>query len=230
MPKTLADLRAAKTTSRPERAYTACLAQHLVAEVGSLTDELASVEARSRRSDDDEDDAGPKKRLAGPPRVEEIKARLAEILDEMAEHEGELRIRAVEDGEWRRWTNEHPARDEDEPGHQRDQTVAYGYCNADDLIDDLATYAHSWNGEELTGDDWSLISDRLSPADKKQIASLVVSMHESDVSIPKWRSALSANLANGRDSSSRNDSESPTADSTAGSRLSDTSTSAPTET
>ena len=230
MSKTLADLRAAKATSRPERAYTVCLAQHLVAEVGSLTDELASLDARSV-GEDGEETEGPKKRLGGgPPRVEEIKARLADLLEEMSEYEGELRIRAVDDGEWRRWTNEHPARDENQPGHKRDQAVTFGYCNADDLIDDLGTYAHSWNGEEMSGDDWTVIAASVSAADKKQIASLVVSMHESDISIPKWRSALSASLASERASNLRNGSASPTADSTGGSPRNGTSTTTPTGT
>jgi hypothetical protein len=197
MSKSLAELRAAKTRSRPEHAYTVCLAQHLVAEVRSLTEELAALDVRKQRDEDGEQDGPPKRLGEGEtPRAEEIKARLAEVLDEMADHEGELRIRAnVEDGEWRRWTNAHPARDEDQPGHKRDQDVTGGYCNADDLIDDLARYVHSWNGEPLEEGDWEALG--VSPADQKRLATMVVSLYESDVSIPKWRSALSENLRNG---------------------------------
>jgi hypothetical protein len=195
MPKSLADLRASRPQSRPERAYTVCLAQHLVAEVGTLTEELQSIAVRAVKADDEDHDDGPPKRLGegDPPRAEEIRTRLRELLDEMAEYEGELRVRATRtDGDWRRWTNEHPARDEDEPGHKRDQEVTGGFCNADALIDDLGTYAWSWNGERLEAGDWDVLG--VSPADQKRIGTLVVSLYESDASIPKWRSALSENL------------------------------------
>ena len=196
MPKSLADLRSARPQSRPERAYTVCLAQHLVAEVSTLTEELQGLAVRAVRNGDDEDSDGPPKRQAQSDdelRADEIRARLREVLDEMAEYEGELRIRAVrDDGDWRRWTNEHPAREEGEPGHKRDLEVTGGFCNADDLIDDLGTYAWSWNGERLEDGDWTLLG--ISPADQKRIATLVVSLYESDASIPKWRSALSENL------------------------------------
>lgn len=219
MAKSLADLRAAKPKSRPERVYTVCLAQHLVAEVGSLTDELASLEAAASG-----ENPGPK-RLAGDPRVDEIKERLSALLEEMGEHEGELRLRALPDGEWRRWTNEHPARAEGEPGAKRDGAVSFGFCNADDLIDALGLFAISWNSEPLEDGDWDILTESISAADKKHLAATVVQMHESDISIPKWRQLLSANLRNESGGSSPEASESPTSDSTAGSPPSDTSTS-----
>lgn len=212
MPKSLADLRATPSQSRPERAYTVCLAQHLVAEVGGLTDELHALQVKildieEQLPSSDDDEGKEPQRLTPSPEVQqlrderdrlkqratEIRGRLRELLDEMAEHEGELRIRAaVDDGAWRRWTNEHPAREKDQPGHQRDQEVTGGYCNADDLIDALGTYAWSWNGERFADGDWDLLG--VPPADKKHIATLVVNLYESDASLPKWRSALSESL------------------------------------
>lgn len=213
MPKSLAEHRAAKPRARAERAHTVCLAPHLVAEVGTLTDELQSVAVKIEQVErqlpsEDDSKGGPPQRLNDSPenqalrsqrddlkdRAEQIKARMSELLDEMAEDEGELRVRAVDDGDWRLWTDQHPAREKGEPGHKRDEEVTGGYCNADDLIDDLATYVWSWNGERLADGDWDLLG--VSPADKKQIATLVVSLYESDASIPKWRSALSENLRN----------------------------------
>ena len=112
----------------------------------------------------------------------------------MAEHEGELRLRALTDGEWRRWVNEHPPREEGKPGHQRDQEVTAGYCNADDLIDALGLWAHAWNGEPLAEGDWDIIAANLGSPDFKAAAQTVVGMHETAVPFRQWRSVLSASL------------------------------------
>lgn len=136
----------------------------------------------------------------------------------MAAEEGELRVRAIQDGEWRRWCDAHPARAEGEPGHERDTEVAAGYCNADDLIDDLGTYAATFDDEPLAEGDWAAIfADSVSMPDKKQIASAVVAMHESRLDFRPWRNALSANLLKLNDSASRGLSESAPDDSTDGS-------------
>jgi hypothetical protein len=193
MSKSLADLRKSNTASRPERNYTVCLAQHLVAEVGVLTDELASLEPQV---DEDGERTGPPRRLGegDSPRAGEIRERLKELLDEMAEHDGELLIRAVEDGQWRRWANAHPARAEGEAGHKRDQDVAFGYCNADDLIDDLGVYVAAWNDEPLADGDWPMLAASIAGSDKKQIAMTVVAMHEIGLDLPKLRPLWSASL------------------------------------
>ena len=228
MPKSLADLRAEKRTTRPERSYTACLAPELIAEVQALTEELDRLPQASVV--EDEERQGPPRRTGQGenPRAAEIKSRLAELLDQMAEYEGELRIRATKtDGEWRQWVNEHPARDEGEAGHKRDLEVTYGYCNADALIDDLGTYAVGWNGETLDEGDWAMLG--VANADKKRIATAVASLYESGLDLPKWRSALSASLRSESDLLSRAASASPQGDSSAGSPKNDTSTTTPTE-
>ncbi|MCD4535641.1 hypothetical protein LRP67_16230 [Nocardioides sp. cx-169] len=221
MSKTLAELRANPPKSRPERSVTVCLAPHLVAEVQQLTDELDTL-PRAAVVDADGERNGPPRRVgqsAEPPRAAEIRARLAECLDEMAEHEGELRVRAnLTDGEWRNWANAHPARDEGQPGYARDQEVTMGYCNADALIDSLGKYAHSWNGDPLTESDWAeVIEPNLGGPDLKQIATHVVAMFESRLDFRQWRSALSANLSRSSASASPATSTSAPADSTAGS-------------
>jgi hypothetical protein len=161
--------------------------------------------------------------------VDEIKARLSALLEEMGEHEGELRLRAIPDGDWRRWTNEHPSRAEGEAGHKRDQQVTFGFCDADALIDALGMFTVAWNGETLEDGDWDILAASVSAADKKHMAATVVQMHESDMSIPKWRQLLSANLRNESDLASPDNSASATSDSTAGSQPNVTSTTTPTE-
>lgn len=194
MSKSLAELRAEKPQSRPERSLTVCLRPDLVAEVQALTEELSSLPVDAVLEDGERQ--GPPRRVGEGenPRIGEIRSRLTELLDEMAEHEGELRLRAVSDGEWRRWVNEHPARAEGSKGFQRDQEVAAGYCNADDLLDELGMFVASWNDEPLTDGDWEILSANLGSPDLKQAATSVVSMHESRLDFRQWRSGLSANL------------------------------------
>jgi hypothetical protein len=221
MSKTLADLRAQRHQQprRPERSLTVCLAPDLVAEVQALDEESR----RLKPVPTEEPEKGPPRRqgerVRDNPRMVEIRERLAVLFDEMEQHEGEIRLRANRtDGEWRRWVNEHPPRNEDEPGHDRDQRVAYGTCDADALLDDLATYAHAWDGEELGPSDFAeLIEPNLATADKAEMAQAVVTMYESRLDFPRWRSALSANLQRSSASTSLSRSGSPTAGSTDGS-------------
>lgn len=195
---TLSELRASRPIHRAERAFTICLAPHLVSEVQGLTQELESLDLAVSRDEDGERSGPPRKMgQVENPRDAEIEARLAELLAEMAEHEGELRIRALDDGEWRRWVNAHPARvKEDDPaGYARDIEVAAGYCNADDLIEDLGMWAFSWDGDPLAESDWPVLTATIARPDKKVIARAVVGMHEQmGTELPKWRAGLSATL------------------------------------
>lgn len=229
MGKSLADLRSAPPASRPERAITICLAPHLVAEVQILTEELETLPF-NEASDDDA--PGPPRKMGESgtnPRAAEIRERLAELLEEMSEHEGELRVRASEDGAWRRWVDAHPPRPEDQPGHRRDQEVAGGYCNADDLIDDLATYAFSWDGDPLGEGDWSRIfADSVGGADKKRIATAIVTMQERGMDLGKWRMGLQSTLRAWRADDSLAASAVRPASTSAESPQSDTSTTTPT--
>lgn len=239
MTKSLAELRAQPPAPRPERPHTMCLATHLIGEFMSLTDELETLDRqRAEAAAAASSSGGPRTGRparsgegAEHPRVAAIRARMLEIADEMEEYEGVLVVRAVKtEGEWRNWANAHPGREEGEDGHARDQEVTFGFCNADDLIDDLATYAVKWNGEDLAPGDWD---EHIAPdarlGDKKKLARLVVGMYESDVDIPKLRAGLSANLR--RDAASVQPSRpaDPPASSTDESPQNDTSTTPPTE-
>lgn len=225
MTKTLADLRAVKPVGRRESTVSLCLAPHLVAEIQALTakhDRLAPAPT----SDDDEP-AGPPRRVGGArPEGAALRARIAELLEEMREYEGELTIRAnLTDGEWRRWTNDHPARDEGEPGYDRDQRVTAGFCDADALIDALGLFVHQWNSEPTTAEDWAEVFEpSIGTADKADVASRVVGLYESRLDFQGLRSALSPILKRLNDSSSPATSGSPTGDSTVGSPESSTST------
>lgn len=186
MPKSLAQLRESTTTGLPRRSQRMCLATGLLAEMQSLTSELAEVLAHPAT---DEDGPRPPKRLnpIESPRAVEIKARMAELDAELAEHTGELVIQGVDDGEWGRWADAHPPREEGEKGHDRDLRHAYGIVNADDLKADLGRYAVSWNGDPLGEGDWDFIRANAAPGDLKELCQTVVMMHETAVDLPKLR-------------------------------------------
>lgn len=231
MSKTIAEIRAAKRVARPERTLTICLAPDLVAEVQALVEELETLDI-SDQLDSDGRPEGPPSRMGDgdDPRADEIRARLREALAEMSEWEGELRLRAVEDGQWRRWVNEHPARAEGEVGYVTDIEVARGYCNADDLLDELGPYAFAWDGEPLAEGDWDTIAASVARPDKKRIATAVVAMHEQVMDIPKWGRTLSATLGRWPVGEQPEPPESPPASTSAESQQSATSTTTPTET
>lgn len=225
MPKSLADLRTSPHTSLPERSYSLCLAAGLVAEVQTLLDELDTLMVTTQ-SDDDKPTGPPKRLNDGPgPRIAAVNARLAEVWSEMDEHTGDLRLRAITDGEWRRWVDENPAR----PESARDDDIAYGVCNADALMLNLGRFAHSWNGEPIAEQDWAFIESKAGHADLKQIARAVVTMHEMAADLGKYRLLSLGNRGSANGSPSRSASESPPDDSTDGNPESDTSTSTPQE-
>lgn len=171
----LKDLRAGDAkVALAERSYSLCLRRDLVAKVDRLTDALST--AQVNQASVDPDAAPPKRKGQGPDaEVKRIRAELSALRDELEDNTGELRLRAISDGEWRRFVNEHPARD----GNDRDETLAFGICNGDDLVDSLARWAHAWEGEPLAADDWERIfAPNAAGGDLRSLAQIVVQMQE----------------------------------------------------
>lgn len=232
---TLAELRATRPAHRAERAFQISLSPHVVSEVEALSDELQrlTIEAVTAGASSDGEDGPPRKMGASTrnERADEVQARLNELLEQMAADEGELRVRAVDDGTWRRWVSAHPARDkeQDPGGYNQDLEVAGGYCNADDLIEDLALWAYTWDGEPLGEGDWAVLAATIARPDKKQIARGVVAMHEQmGFELPKWRVGLSATLKRSPSDASRGQSADHPASSSDESQPNDASTTTPT--
>jgi len=180
MSKSLADLRASEHIGLPERTYQMCLAPRLTGEVQSLVSELADAELDAAAAANGDGPAKPK-RMGDPPAVAKIKARLAEVQADMAEHTGTLTLRGTTEGLWRRWVDDHPAAED----NKRDMSVAYGICSADALVDGLDQYAVAWNGVPLNAGDWEFLRSNAAPGDLKEIARVVVAMHETTVDVPK---------------------------------------------
>lgn len=193
MSKSIAELRASKSSALPERTYRMCLSQALVGELEGLSAEELEIRSALPSAGDD---GRPRKASEGtPPRLAEIERRVEEIRLEMEEHTGELGLRAVSGGEWRRWTDAHPARTvgNDDQGRpiplDIDVAITGGYCNAVDLAVDLGKYAVTWNGEPLNEGDWEWIENRAASGDLKELCKKVVDMHEVRGALPFPQSA-----------------------------------------
>lgn len=212
MTRSLAELRADKPKSRPERSKSLFLAPDLMAEFEALTRDLDAVVVDAS--------AGPRRKGQGEsPDAVAIRKRMADLLEQMADHEGEIRLRAnLTDGEWRRWCNAHPAREEGVAGYERDQRVTFGFCNADDLLDELGAYVHEWNGEPMSPTDWTdILEPVVSTADKASLATAVITMYEQPLDFPSLRNGWQASLTKLNGSVPQQNSASRTDDSTAGS-------------
>lgn len=181
MSKSLAELRQSSRVGLPTRSYPLCLAPKLAGEVQSLLDELQAAMIREAAQTKGDESAAPPKRMGERLRSAEIRERLAEVQAEAEEHTGTLTLQGLTEGQWRIWCDEHPARED----NKRDDEIAHGYCNADDLVDNLGLFAHQWNGEDLKAGDWEFIRENAAPAEIKQLASLVVAIHENAVNLPK---------------------------------------------
>ena len=186
--KSLAELRADGRVRLLEWTHDLCLAQDLVAKVQTLAEEKKDIKIELA-VDPDGDVGGENKkpRRANDPRqvrLREIEDELAATYAEMADHTGELVMRAIPAGEWRRWVEEHPARVEKRDEQNRpilnplDEQYAGGYCNADALADALRKFAVSWNGEPVSDDDWKYLLENAASGDVKAMCQTVVARME----------------------------------------------------
>lgn len=225
MAKTLAELRASRAVAPPERTVPICLAQSLVAEAQSLQQEKVDL-ALVRQTSEDGQKRPQRANRPEDVRLTEVDARLEELFEEMREHTGQLRLRAIDTGEWIRWRDAHPPRRDgvDDDGrpilNAVDASVAYSWCNSSALLDDIIAaddpkrqYVVGWNDEPMTPDSWQFIVSNAAPGDLKALVSLVVEMHEGTGSrAPK--ASLSPSFTptlNETDSRSHEASESPNA-------------------
>lgn len=211
----------------PERVYELCLRRDLLGEVDALNDKMRTTKIAVARGSDE--NAPPPRYGEGsePPELAAITERLAALYDQIEDATGELRLRAIRDGEWRRWVNDHPPRE----GDQRDDTVTYGLCNADDLANDLGKWVLSWEGDTLAADDWDThIAPLVSGGDYKALTQMVLIMQEV-IEDPKLLrlASLGARTSNAADSPPEPSAD-PSPSTSDESPPSDTNTSTSTET
>ncbi|MDN7120306.1 hypothetical protein INN71_02755 [Nocardioides sp. ChNu-153] len=227
MPKSLSELRADTRPDgqprRVERIKSICLAQHLVAEAQRL--QAARADAFTAVRTEQEGEA-PRSMVRSPAEsaLNAIDTELAAIGEQMRDATGELLLRGMTGGEWRRWVSEHPAR----KGNAIDERWGLGVVDADALANDLGKWVVSYNDEPVDADALAFILDSAAAADVNDMVSIVVQMHEISVTIPKSRSASSDSPTSAPASTSPAPSESHRDGSTAGSPPSATSTTTPT--
>lgn len=179
MPKTLAELRESPHVGPTERSMPICLAGKLLGEIDALDEELRNAVEDERAA------AAGRKRMATKSRAKQLAAEIDKKRAEMEEHVVMVRVRRKDNGEWRRWCEEHPAR-EDNDG---DTNRFGGFCNHDDLIEELGSYVVGIGAETANEDDWKFISAGAAHGDLVSLAQLVASMQEMGVDIPKSRTA-----------------------------------------
>lgn len=212
----LADLEQNPPDSRRTRAFTVVLDAALVARISSLAAESLEKAKSSRQAD----------KIA----LRKLEDELEGLRDQVDAVTGELLIRAnLTRGEWTTFIDKHPSRPEGQPGHERDQTHAFGIVNVDALVENLDLFAHRWNDDTLNPSDRDetgtvtapgqfdrLLKDNIPPADLVQMATTVVLFYEQSPDFGRWRSALSSGLQRLRDFAEHETSESPRSDSTGG--------------
>lgn len=214
---TLAELRAQsgpKPLPRTTKVVTLVEGQHLLAEVERLSEELVELAGEEvtlkRRISGDEDG-----KRTGPPlkagegaslsrRLEEITARQGEIkerlerfADDLAEVQGELGLCGMTGGDWQRFKDENPPRrvkssdDAESELNAADARFTGGLCDSSALFSALGRFVETWDGEPVSKADWNdWLADQIAYADRRDLVTEVVQMHERGLSrSPKFRSA-----------------------------------------
>lgn len=203
---TLAELRAMsgpQPLPRATKVVTLVEGQHLLAEMENideertaLTVEKTRLRARASGEADGERTGPPRKagegsQVAG--RIAEIDARLAvlkdrsgEIVDDLAEVQGEIGLRGITGGEWQRFKDENPPRED----NAQDARYAGSNCNSAVLFADLGRFVATWDGEDVTASDWAgWLAERITYADRRDMVAVVVRMHEDGLArSPKFQS------------------------------------------
>lgn len=195
---TLAELRA-RTGPVPlpkaTRTVTLVEGQHLLDESQRLEEErvdlLIQVERDAEKAADDGRDrtqkAGQKPEPTQPPRLDEIRAEQRALAERIAEFQGVLGLTGISGGEWQRFKDENPAREDNDA----DQRLAGGTCNTSVLFGALGRFVTSWNDEALGDGDWDAwLAERICYADRRDLVTAVVELHESRLPrIPKVASS-----------------------------------------
>ena len=186
---TLAELRAnsgAKSLPMAQCVVTLIEGQHLLTESRRLENERLDLILRAERdAEAAEDDgrkrtqkAGQKAEPSVPPRVEEITAELAALVDRLAEFQGTVDLRGITGGEWQRFKDDHPPRED----NMADLQVAKGHCDSSALFGQLGRFVVSWNGEEVAANDWDdWLAEKITYADRRDMVTAVVDMHEANL-------------------------------------------------
>lgn len=205
---TLAELRAQsgpQPLPRKTVSVTLVEGQHLLAESEALmleSQDLVREETRLKeqasRTNSDGDQSGPPRkagegadvgrRLAEiEARFKEIRARLDALVDEMADYQGEVTLTGITGGQWELFKSDNPIRE----GNRNDLVFASGACDSSALFAALGRFVTAWDGDPVAEGEWDkMLAERITYADRRDLVTAVVKMHEvSSNRVPKSRSA-----------------------------------------
>lgn len=177
---TLAELLAMPADDRPESTTTVTLiqGQHLLKEAKRLDDERTDLLIQEQRSKSDEDDGKARTRKMGQAakqlsqQLEKNKTDAEALQGRLAALQGEVGLRGMDPGEWQRYKDAHPPRE----NSRDDRQWTGGWCNATDLLNDLGQFVVSWDGEHVPDGDAVIM--RIAPSDRSQLVHDVVAMHQ----------------------------------------------------
>lgn len=193
---TLAELRAQsgpQPLPRHTKIVTLVEGQHLLAEMESLADELLSIAAKASGTNEDGERTGaPRKTGQGADlseRAEEIRARQAEIPNDLAEFQGELGLVGISGGDWQRFKDDNPPRE----NHRQDYAYTGGRCHSGAVFAALGKFVKTWNGDPVAADDWDKwLAERITYSDRRDMIKVIVGMHEDGLArSPKFLTASS---------------------------------------
>lgn len=194
---TLAEMRAQtgpKPLPRGSRIVTLIEGQHLLAESEALRDEALDLVAQSMPDvDEDGNRTGPPKKAGQgakdadkrAARLKEIEDAQAAMLGRLAEFQGEVGLRGITGGEWQRFKDENPPRE----GNAADLRLTGGNCDSSAVFSALGRFVVSWDGDDLNDGDWDAwLAERIIYADRRDLVSDIVKMHEEGLArSPKLR-------------------------------------------
>jgi len=193
---TLAELRAQtgpQPLPRATRVVTLIEGQHLLAESQQLREEALDLAAAGSHFDEEGNRTGPppkagqgaKDAAKREKRVKEIREALASMIDRLAEFQGEIGLRGISGGDWQRFKDDHPPRED----NTADVQIALGVCDSSAVFKALGRFVASWNSEDVADGDWdSWLAERITYADRRDLVTDVVKMHEEGLArSPKLR-------------------------------------------
>lgn len=193
---TLAELRAQtgpQPLPRATRIVTLIEGQHLLAESAALRDEALDLAAAASTHDEEGNRTGPppkagqgaKDAAKRTKRLEEIRKAQASMFDRLAEFQGEVGLTGISGGDWQRFKDANPPRED----NAADVQFTGGVCDSSALFKTLGRYVKTWNGEDVADGDWdSWLAERITYADRRDLVAAVVGMHEEGLArSPKLR-------------------------------------------
>lgn len=179
--------RASVPKPRAERTVTLVEAQHLYARQLRLFEEAAEI-GDGKASADDENRTGEPRKAGerGNPRLDEIRAEVAELKEQLAEHQSVVSLEGMSGGEWQNWKDEHPPRE----GNDDDDTLG-GLCNTSDLLAHLGRFVAGWDGDGIDAAKWDGgLAANVCYMSLRDLVVDVIDMHE--VSFPKATRPISS--------------------------------------